>query len=159
MKAGRTIRWTTSLVAALALLGGIFEVPGAGAAARATAPAGLTPGGNLLWNLESLLKSHYGSKPVFVTLSNKDDAFCGGQACGPLATSDPYFYTFSSLGRSDLSLVKRKVAGLNFGNYPVPVLVEGLAVACDGASHNVFLVRFSDAASFSLACAAPRPSL
>lgn len=157
MKTGSTIRWTTSLVAALALLGGMFEISGAGAAARARPPAGLTPGGNLLWNLESLLNSHYGSKPVFVTLSNKDDAFCGGQACGPLATSDPYFYTFSSLGGSDLRLVTRKIVGLNFGNYPVPVLVGGLAVACDGASRNVFLVRFSDAASFSLACASPRP--
>lgn len=149
------------LIATMLAISGIALSIARAATAHATrwvgVPSGLTQEGQLLWNFESLLRSRFGAgKTPWTSTFNTSDFVCGGESCGPLSKEDPYFYTFSDLGKSDLTLVKAKVQNMNFGNYPVPVLVDGYAVACNIHRH-LFLVRFSEAANFSLSCAPPIP--
>ena len=162
MKTKRNIRIVSVvlIVTIVAISGIALSISGA-ATAQATHPVGMPPGltqeGQLLWNFESLLKSKFGAgKTPWTSTFDTSDFVCGGESCGPLSKEDPYFYTFSHLGKSDLTLVKTKVQGMNFGNYPVPVVVDGFAVVCNMHQH-LFLVRFSDAANFSLSCVPPIP--
>ena len=146
-----------SIVAVPGIVLGVSVASGAQATRQFAMPAGLTKGGQLLWNFESLLRSTYGAGTTpWTSTFNTSDFVCAGESCGPLSKEDPYFYTFSDLGKSDLTLVKAKVQSMNFGNYPVPIVVDGYAVACNTREH-LFLVRFSDAANFSLSCAPPIP--
>jgi hypothetical protein len=156
MKRRRAAAYVGALGAALSLM--IAPPPLASGSPPSMTPAnartGLTTAGQLLWNFESLLKSRYGTAEPWTSASNRSDFVCFGQDCGPLSSEDPYFYTFSNLGKSDLKLVKVNVNKMVFGDYPVPITVNGYAVACSGPKPQ-FLVRFSDAASYSLTCAPP----
>jgi hypothetical protein len=123
-------------------------------AGSAAARADLTPQGHLLWNLESLLVSAFGHKEPSVS-GNPDvseDFTCAGE-CSPLATFSPYLFTFTHLGKSDLKVSNVDVLKLNFGNYPVPVLIRGKAISCGGAK---FLTVNRATSSFSLMCLAPQ---
>lgn len=117
-------------------------------------PPGLTASGIVLWNFEALLHDTFGSRQPCVVSSGDFVAPAGG--CAPLATYSEYDYVFSNPHGSPYHLVVRHFKGGAFGNYPVPVRVTTLYVACDRAA-KTFLISFGDAASFSLGCLAPLP--
>jgi hypothetical protein len=72
--------------------------------------------------------------------------------CAPLATFSPYRPTFAHARHSGFHVAH--VRGIDFGNYPAPVLIRGHGVACD-ARERTFLIEYRDAAAFSLACLRP----
>jgi hypothetical protein len=136
------------------------------------APKAITSDGGTLWNLEALLKATFGnSQPS--SADNTDagptnpsdppkssgtagyvDFNCAGERCSPLSVYQPYWYTFSDPTDSSFHLSKQNYAGWSFGNYPEPVLINGKIVACNH-QESTFLIRLSDASSFTLACLAP----
>lgn len=120
--------------------------------AAAAAPArALTARGRLTYEFEALLVDTFHSKAVSVARGVNFD--CAGPDCGPLATQHPYFFTFAHPHGSSLRTVSRHFGSGAFGNYPVPVRVRGKVVAC--GEGRGFLVTYSEALSFSLACLKP----
>jgi len=67
-----------------------------------------------------------------------------------------YGYVFASARNSPFRLVSRSFKPGAFGNYPVPVRVAKLYVACDRAA-KTFLISYGDAATFTLDCLTPNP--
>jgi len=132
----------------------------------------ITSDGRLLWSLEALLRTTFGnsqpssadntdtgptnpSNPPAASTSGDDVNFdCAGDQCLPLATYDPYSYTFANPTDSAFHLSARNYQKWSFGNYPEPVLINGRIVACD-PQERTFLIRYADASSFTLACMAP----
>ncbi len=114
----------------------------------------LTAGGRALWGLESLLRRVYGTAQVWSDAQDPSgiDFDCAGQICGPLASYDPYFYTFVEPTGTAFHIASSQYT--NFGNYPIPVLVHGHNVACN-ADDSEFLVNLGDAAISSLQCVGP----
>jgi hypothetical protein len=137
-----------------------FVLWGQGAAApisqsRASGPPkGLTAQGRLLWNFEALLRQQFGGRSVSV--SRPENFSCAG-LCAPLSRYRPYRFTFSRPSGSTFHVSKRTFGDNGeFGNYPVPVLIRGRAVACDRAERH-FLISYRSTASFTLDCL-PKPS-
>jgi len=115
---------------------------------------GLTRHARLLWNLEALLHQTFDGRGVSV--SRPENFSCAGE-CAPLSTYRLYRFTFARAIGSSFHVSKRTFGDNGeFGNYPVPVLVRGRAVACD-ARETRFLISFRSTASFTLDCL-PRPS-
>jgi hypothetical protein len=132
----------------------------------------ITSTGRLLWNLEALLRATFGSSqpfssdttdsgptnpsnpPADSTTGNYIDFNCAGLNCSPLAVYDPYWYTFADPTDSSFHVSHVNYKQWSFGNYPEPVLINGRIVACD-TNESTFLIRYADAASFTLACIAP----
>lgn len=111
-------------------------------------PIHLSAQGRLLWQFEGLLRETFGSRPLCARITSASDNFSAG-VCSPLALYSPYWYSFTDARRSRFH-VSDKVAS-NFGNYPVPVLINGRSVACNW-TETKFLIKYPDASSFSLAC-------
>ncbi len=106
--------------------------------------------------LESLLVATFGSKDPFVSgNADKSENFSCAGNCSPLATYSPYVYTFTRLGKSTLRVSNANVQNLRFGNYPVPVLIHGKAIACN-IKGTKFLTSNRGASSFTLSCLAPK---
>jgi hypothetical protein len=150
------------------------EGPSGVTKSRATLPASprITSDGDLLWNLEGLLRTTFGtSQPSSSDLTDTGPTNpadppadsrtgpylnfnCAGLDCAPPATYSPYRYTFSDPSQSTFHLSEQNYVGWSFGNYPVPVLIKGKIVACN-RSETKFLIRYADASSFTLGCTAP----
>ena len=130
----------------------------------------LTGNGKRLWNLEALLRATFGTEtpasaddtdtgpgvPAAPPIRSQGEYInfdCAGNECSPLSSYSPFFYTFSGSGASSFHLSDQNYRDWNFGNYPIPVLIDGKIVACDRAD-TTFLVEISDAASFTLDCLA-----
>ena len=127
---------------------------GDAAPARNGPPVGLTRHGRLLWNLEARLHQTFDGRGVSV--SRPENFSCTGE-CAPLSTYRLYRFTFARAIGSSFHVSKRTFGDNGeFGNYPVPVLVRGRAVACD-ARETRFLISYRSTASFTLDCL-PRPS-
>jgi hypothetical protein len=136
------------------------------------APKAITSDGGTLWNLEALLKATFGDNqpssadntdtgptnpsdpPKRSTTATYVDFNCAGDQCSPLSVYQPYRYTFSDPTGSSFHLSKQNYAGWSFGNYPEPVLINGKIVACN-PQESTFLIRLSDASSFTLECLPP----
>ena len=73
--------------------------------------------------------------------------------CTPLATYRPYPYQFADARHSAFHLVRHLPKG-SFGNYPQPVQINGRFIACNRRDQT-YLMEFSDAATFTVACLAP----
>jgi hypothetical protein len=117
-------------------------------------PQGLTAEGRLLWNFEALLRQKFGGRSVSV--SPPENFSCAG-LCAPLSKYRPYKFTFSRPSGSAFHVSKRTFGDNGeFGNYPVPVLIRGRAVACDRGERH-FLISYRSTASFTLDCL-PKPS-
>jgi hypothetical protein len=125
------VRRSLLSVGLLAGLGAILPVgmppaPAQAAVVRAAqgVPSGLSASGKALWGLESLLRRLYGSAPVWAEAQDPRgiDFDCAGQMCGPLASYDPYFYTFDNPTGTAFHIASSRYT--NFGNYPVAVLVH-----------------------------------
>lgn len=112
----------------------------------------LTTQGQLLLNLEGLLRRTFGNEQVWVT--HGDDFVCAGSSCGPLSKYAPYFYVFVSAHSSPFVLSNKHFQQGAFGNYPYPILVRGESVACN-ARQTTFLVAYSDAEGLALGCIHP----
>ncbi len=113
-------------------------------------PSGLSVKGRLLWQFEALLHDTFGNRRV-CTSGRERQSFTAGN-CSPLSVYSPYFYVFTGAHSSSFHLSRKTVGG--FGNYPTPMTVRGLYVACN-ARETEFLIEYPDAASFSLACLRP----
>ena len=125
------------------------------ALALAGPPAGLTAHGRTLWNFEALLHDTFGAKQVckFNGPYSRGLRFSDG-SCSPLAQYGPYFPTFTNASHSRFHLTSKSVLKMNFGNYPIAIIVRGQGVACDRAE-KTFLVELVDASSFTVTCVAP----
>jgi hypothetical protein len=129
-----------------------------GAAARTTGPPpGLTESGRALWQFEALLHDVFGNRLPFASSASNDANFaCAGVNCYPHAKWDPYAYTFVGARSSTFRLVSRTFRPGAFGNYPVPLRINGLYISC-GAGSATFLTRVDGTAGFALSCQRPTP--
>jgi hypothetical protein len=126
-------------------------------------PPGLTLAGIALWNFEALLHSTFGSRSVCVVtgstasgapLSDSGDYVSPAGGCSPESTYSTYGYTFGRPTGSAFHLVSRHFKPGAFGNYPVPVRVDHLYVACNARS-STYLIEYGDAMGNSFACLTP----
>lgn len=125
---------------------------GARSSSLSSSPS-LTNKGQLLWNLEGLLRRSFPGQQVVSAVLEKGATLnfaCGG-LCTPLSKFEPYWFMFQSPGGSSFRLIGRKVASGIYGNYPLLILIKGHAVACRSGGRSV-LVGYSDAAGLALAC-------
>jgi hypothetical protein len=147
---------TLVVAALLVLLGAIAvgrRVMPASSSRLAAPPAGITARGQLLWNFEALLRQTFGGESMSV--SRPENFSCRGD-CAPLLKYRLYRYTFSRAGGSKFHIAKRTFGDNGeFGNYPVPVLINGHAVACN-AQETRFLIAYRSMASFTVDCL-PKP--
>jgi hypothetical protein len=137
------------LILAVALGGKAAVAPSARARTYSQAPAVLTAYGRLLMNFEALLRRTFHNQVVSV--SRPENFSCAGY-CGPLSKYRLYRFTFAR-PRGSLLHISKRTFGDNgeFGNYPVPVLIRGRAVACN-ARETRFLIAYRSTASFTLDC-------
>ncbi len=137
------------IVIALALvMGGVF-----GWFLRPIPNNNLSTQGELRLDLEELLRSKFGNKPVFI--SQGANFSCAGNYCSPLAKYSSYQYVFAPSNRPNsnpLRLSSFKTSQLSLGNYAVPVKILGKAVMC--GKHR-YLVELADSSSFALDCVLP----
>lgn len=64
--------------------------------------------------------------------------------CTPLAKYSPYFVDFDVTAPSPFHLVQCHFRPGVFGNYPKPIEIDGMMIACTSAD-TTFLVKFQDA--------------
>lgn len=149
------------------LVGSVLALPALAAGSGevdASHPPGLTKAGLLLWDFEALLHDTFGSGQVCEITGgttagpapDSGDFVAPGGGCTPLSTYSLYGYVFLDARNSPFHLVSRSFKGGAFGNYPEPVRIEKLYVACDKRART-FLTSYGDAATFTLACLAPMP--
>lgn len=122
--------------------------------ALAGPPPGLSTYGRALWNFEALLHDTFGSRYV-CTKGASLNFIAPANECSPLATYEPYLYEFAGARHSGFHLVVR-LPKASFGNYPQPVRISGRFIAC-GPHARSYLMEFSDASTFTVACIAPLP--
>lgn len=147
------------LLVVLALVGLAIAPLDATASLRARygPPSGLTVSGRLRWQFEALLHDVFGSRPVYASSKSHDTNFaCAGNACVPHATWDPYAFEFESSRGSSFRLRSRNFPAGAFGNYPMPLRLNGLYIACD-PNGKTYLVLIGGATGFPLACVTPIP--
>jgi hypothetical protein len=119
--------------------------------ASTSVPVGLTAEGRLLWNYEALLHRNFGQRrPSIPPIGSAE----GVVSCTGLCNL-PYRYVFSRTGASTMYVTPRGPRGVDFGNYPDPMLLHGKLIACSRAGQRM-LVEYLDAASFTLGCLEPR---
>ncbi len=136
---------------------GLAFASGFAGASSSAPPGGLSANGRLLWQFEALLHDVFGSRAPFASSASYDTNFsCAGRACFPHAKWDAYTYTFSSPHSSEFRLKSRVFRAGAFGNYPVPLRINGLYVACDPGA-TTFLTRVGGDAGFALSCERPTP--
>ena len=80
---------------------------------------------------------------------------CSGN-CIPHAKWHAYVYTFANARDSTLALTSRTFAPGAFGNYPIPIRINGRYVACD-KRQQTFLSNLGGTAGFALVCLKPTP--
>jgi hypothetical protein len=114
-------------------------------------PTGLTGSGRLLWNLEALFDQTFGSVGPCIWNRDPRSNWSFTDSCGSLASFDLYFPVFAHPYGTRFHLAALYRRPLAFGNYPVPVLVQGRLVACD-RSRKRFLIDFESAQSLALGC-------
>ena len=117
------------------------------------APTGLSAAGQALWNFEALLRDTFGSRQPCEAGGSLNFVANG---CAPLASYEPYIYVFADAHGSAYHLAAVSLAPVAFGNYPVPVRIDRLYVACN-SRRTSYLIAYGDAAGFSFACLAPSP--
>ena len=129
----------------------------AGASPSASPPAGLSANGRLIWQFEALLHDVFGNRQPYAASASYDTNFaCAGNNCFPHAKWDPYAYTFANARGSSFRLRSRAFSAGAFGNYPVPLRVNGLYIACNAAA-STFLTTVRGVAGFLLSCERPTP--
>jgi hypothetical protein len=117
----------------------------------AGAKSNLTSQGQLLWNLEGLLRKTFGRRRVYA--SETLNFSCAG-TCTPASRFAPYRFVFREPRTSIFRLAKRRFGDGAFGNFPIAVRIRGEAIACNGTKTQ-FLVEFRNAAAFTLGCLSP----
>jgi hypothetical protein len=148
------------LIVVTILLAWVAIAPAASVArdnGAANSPAGLSADGRLLWEFEALLHDVFGDQQPYASSSSNDTNFaCAGSSCFPHARWDPYSYIFSNARKSSFLLKSRTFAPGAFGNYPVPLRINGLYIAC-GPKASTFLTSVGGAAGFALSCERATP--
>jgi hypothetical protein len=138
-------------------LGVIVLLTGFAGANHSSPPPGLTANGRLLWQFEALLHDVFGNQLPYASSASGDTNFaCAGNQCFPHARWDGYAYTFTNAHGSTLRLKSRSFPAGAFGNYPVPLRVNGLYIACDRAA-STYLTTVRGIAGFALSCQRPTP--
>jgi hypothetical protein len=124
---GRSFR----AVALITAVVGLVNIAGAGAAAgRSAASPGVTPYGQLVWNLDALVNDTFGHRrPCLDELRNNVFSVPQSQYCpAPLARYADYRFTFLNAFHSQFRLVRRSNpwAGVNVA----PFTIDGRYVYC-----------------------------
>jgi hypothetical protein len=142
------------LILAVAFGGQGVVAPSGREPTQSQASAALTAHGRLLMNFEALLRRTFHNRGVSV--SRPENFSCAGD-CAPLSQYRLYRFTFAR-PRGSLLHISKRTFGDNgeFGNYPVPVLIRGRAVACN-ARETRFLIAYRSMASFTLECLPKSP--
>ena len=83
-------------------------------------------------------------------------ACAGTYNCVPHSKWNAYVYTFAGAHGSTLVLSSRTFAPGAFGNYPIPIRINGHYVACD-KRQSTFLVNLGGNTGFALLCLKPTP--
>jgi len=149
---------TTALLVGVALVALAAAGIGATMPTRATRPpTKLTANGTALWQFEALLHDVFGNRRPFASSASYDTNFaCAGNSCFPHARWDPYAYVFANARGSVYRLKSRSFPPGAFGNYPVPLKINDLYIACTRAA-TTFLVTVRGVAGFALSCERPLP--
>ncbi len=122
------------------------------AAAAASPPSSLTRSGRFLWQFEALLRDVFGSRTPHASSASFDTNFaCAGNSCYPHAKWNPYVFTFATARGSTFQLKSRSFRQGAFGNYPMPLRINGLYIACNRKA-TTYLVVIKGAAGFPLNC-------
>jgi hypothetical protein len=111
----------------------------------------LSAQGRLLYNFEGLLTKSFGNRSVYA--ARPMNFSCAG-ICAPASRYSPYRFVFRQPHNSSFHVTRRRFRDGDFGNFPIPVLIRGHAIACDVQDAH-FLVEYRNAASFALGCLAP----
>ena len=135
----------------------LLTLTGISAAGPSGPPVGLSTNGRLLWQFEALLRDVFGKRAPYASSASYDTNFaCAGNNCYPHAKWDPYVYTFANARGSTFRLRSRTFRAGAFGNYPLPLRINGLYIACNAAS-TTFLTTVRGVAGFALSCQRPTP--
>ena len=113
----------------------------------------LTERGQLLWNLEGLLRKSFRDTND-IWMSSRTRPTMNFMCCSSHAQALDYTFVFQPPGGSMFHLSSRHFPPGDFGNFPAQVLVHGRSVACD-AQETRFLIAHRDAASLALDCSPP----
>jgi hypothetical protein len=122
------------LVLASLLASASLIATAAAVAARDAPPAGLTPYGRVVWNLDALLHDTFGSRPVWANPSGPDGQITNfSTTFYSLASSTPYVYTFATARRSSFRAM-RPARPPKIGTYATgsnaPVTIRGMYIFC-----------------------------
>jgi hypothetical protein len=118
-------------------------------------PPGLTRSGIHVWQFEALLRDVFGSRTPYASSASFDTNFaCAGSSCYPHAKWDRYGFTFANAHGSTFQLKSRVFPQGAFGNYPLPLRINGLHIVCNQKA-TMYLVVIKGAAGFPLACVNP----
>jgi hypothetical protein len=118
-------------------------------------PRGLTSNGRLQWEFEALLHDVFGNRHPYATGTNNSDFSCAG-TCVPHVKWSAYVFTFANAHGSSFSLKSRTFGPVAFGNYPIPIRINGRYIACE-KSASTFLTNLRGTAGFALLCVKPTP--
>jgi hypothetical protein len=153
------IRWILTACSTIVLVLAGFAVQAEASTLRHAAPTqrGVSAAGEALYEYESLVHQMFGNSISVCTGSGgcHQGWFYKGEL-SPLAEYSTFTFAFTGFGRSTFHLMPAGYVVRNgFGNYPVPVRINGRLVACSPAS-NTFLISFGDAyGDGNLACLPP----
>jgi len=150
------------ILVATMLVATTVTLTAANASTQVGPPAGLTASGRVLWNFKALLHETFGPgyQGCLQYLSRYVLSFTRGSYCATHDDAETMYYSFAfaHASRSPYHLVDRTFPAGAFGNYPVPIRVDGDYVACDSAGRT-FLISYGDVLGLSanLACITPSP--
>jgi hypothetical protein len=113
-------------------------------------PEALSARGQRALALEGLLRKTFKSSSVCTVAAHRQTLDFVAGSCAPLATYNPYFFTFTNRPATTYRLTQHRPGDL--GNYSRPVRLGGKYVLC---ANGRYLVELADAASFTLECVRP----
>jgi hypothetical protein len=118
----------------------------------------VSAGGQVLYEYEALLNETYGAG--LVECSGSAGCHMGwfySKMTGPLSEFSTYSFVFSGFGKSAFHLMPVGVtlAPGSFGNYPVPVTVNGRVVACNPAATEFLVTNGAAVGNGNYSCLKP----
>lgn len=149
---------------ALFLAAGLISVATCGVAVTASATSrssgvqrGVSASGEVLYEYEALVHQTFGNSISVCSGSGGcHQGWLYKGALYPLSEYSTFTYAFNGFGPSTFHLMPAGfTVPTGFGNYPVPVKINGRFVACE-SSAKTFLISFADAVGDgNLACLRP----
>ena len=157
-------KWQAGRYLAVLTVGTVVGALPAAASTRSVAPAPvyrLSAAGHALYEYEALIHEVLGNGPLSLCDQGPTchEGYLYRGYLSPMAVYQSYTFVFATTGRSTLHLMPpgMRLAPGSFGNYPVPVTLNGRVVACN-ARATQFLIAYGDTAGDgNMGCLAPSP--